>query len=70
MMSWSSLPSLALRLPVLVPASPGNFHLLEVTHQPVRITSDWWKLLVQPIHLFKKMKILYFRREKNLLYFT
>jgi hypothetical protein len=40
------VPSLALRLPVLVPASQGNFHLSEVTHQPVTITSNWWKLLV------------------------
>jgi hypothetical protein len=57
------VPSLALRLPVLVPASQGNFHLSEVTHQPVTITSNWWKLLVS-VSICKFFSFfLYFTRE-------
>jgi hypothetical protein len=69
MMSRSSLPSLALRLPVLVPASQGNFHLSEVTHQPVRITSDWWKILVSP-SIFSKKSKFYTLGGKKICYFT
>jgi hypothetical protein len=49
-------------------ASQGNFHLSKVTYQPVKRTSDWWKLPTNLYIFLPKSLVLYEEEEEGSRY--